>query len=320
MKVMSDAGKRAAVGCIFDVQSFSVHDGPGCRTTVFLKGCSLKCRWCANPESWRIEPEILFAAGKCRHASGCERCLTACRRGALSLQNGMIMLDRKICRDCVEFSCAAACAHEALRVCGKHYSVDALLEILRRDRDFWGSGGGVTFSGGEPLCQSGFLEEVLKRCRAAYIHTAIETTAYAPQAVFLRIMQAVDFAFIDLKHCDAAAHLSGTGVSNEQTLCNIAALKASGWPGRLVLRLPVVPGFNDTQENMRQTADFMESTGLFEINLLPFHRLGDSKWRQLGRSYSYSGQQEMDAHEMTAFQEYFLTRRIACYLGNETLF
>lgn len=194
------------------------------------------------------------------------------------------------------------------------------MAVLARDRDFWGAGGGVTFSGGEPFCQTPFLREVLHRCRAAYMHTAIETTANAATETFLDLMKDVDFAFIDFKHSDNAAHLAGTGVGNAQIKRNIAALIAAAWSGRLVLRLPLIPGFNDTPENLCGTADFMEENGLFEINVLPFHRLGDSKWRQLGLDYPYREQNETSEAALMKVQEYFLARKIACYIASETLF
>ncbi len=317
---MSDAPKASVSGLIFDVQSFSVHDGPGCRTTIFLKGCSHRCAWCANPESWNGKPELMFSAGRCRCAGGCRRCQDSCTQGALSIREKTLALDWQLCRTCEEPVCVSACAYEALRVCGKTYSVKEVMQILERDRTYWGSGGGVTFSGGEPLQQSEFLTACLKRCREAYIHTAIETTAHVEQDVFLNVMEGVDFAFIDLKHSDAQAHRAGTGVDNATALENIAALRGCGWPGRLVLRMPLIAGYNDGRENQVRTADFMESLGLFEINLLPFHRLGESKWTQLGLRYPYAGQESMKEENLLALQAYYLERGIACYLGSETPF
>ncbi|WP_346355708.1 4-hydroxyphenylacetate decarboxylase activase [Azotosporobacter soli] len=317
---MSDAAEENVSGIIFDMQSFSVHDGPGCRTTIFLKGCSHRCAWCANPESWHGKPELMFSAGKCRCASGCRRCLDSCALGAIRIREKMLALDWQRCRACENPVCVSACAYEALRVCGKTYSVKEVMQVLQRDRTYWGSGGGVTFSGGEPLQQAEFLTACLKRCRQAYIHTAIETTAHVARDVFLAVMEWVDFAFIDLKHSDTQAHRAGTGVDNALALGNIAALRQCAWPGRLVLRVPVIEGYNDGRENHRQIAAFMKRWDLFEINLLPFHRLGESKWTQLGRQYPYAEQKSMEEERLLALQDYYLERGIACYLGSETPF
>ena len=308
-------------GTVFDVQSYSVHDGPGCRTTVFLKGCFLKCEWCANPESWKTQPEILFLESKCIGEQGCKACLKACTQNALrqDLEN-KIIINRTICKDCTSFECTKVCYKEALRVCGKEYSTDALMTILNRDRMYWSGKGGVTFSGGEPLYQKDFLYEVLKRCKESHIHTAIETTAYLDTPIFLNIMRLVDFAFIDIKHMDSAKHYEKTGVYNELILNNIIALSKSDWKGRLVLRMPLIKDFNDSIENIKATRDFMKQYNLFEINLLPFHRLGESKWHQLGKKYTYKDDKATEDDLMEQFQDLFLDADIACYVAHNTLF
>lgn len=314
-KLSSDAG------LIFDIQSYSVHDGPGCRTTVFLAGCFLKCLWCANPESWDLQEKLMFAETKCRHASGCSRCLKACKKqGIAENDQGRIEPDWDQCKICTEFTCAAVCPVQALRVCGRHYTAAELMRIIRRDRSFWGPDGGVTFSGGEPFYQKDFLAGMVKQCKEDYIHTAIETTAQVNRENFLSIMPYIDFAFIDVKHMDSARHRELTGVGNELILSNIGALVQSGWPGRLVLRMPVIEGFNDSEKNIAGLAAFMETLGLFEINLLPFHRLGDSKWEQLGKTYAYKEYTATSQEKLEELQAVFLKRRIACYIGSDTAF
>lgn len=308
-------------GLIFDIQSYSVHDGPGCRTTCFMDGCYLKCEWCANPESWIAKQKIIFAEAKCTHKRGCTRCEIACTNKAILFnEDKRLIMNWEKCRACTTFECAKVCYNEALRICGKYYTEAALLEILSRDRQFWGKNGGVTFSGGEPFYQSKFLLAVLKKCREAYINTAIETTAFVDTNIFLEAMNYVDFAFIDVKHMNSEKHKEKTGVHNELILKNIETLVNSGWQGRLVLRMPVINDFNDTEENILDTIEFMERLGLFEINLLPFHRMGDSKWTQLGKKYAYSEEKTPSEDKMNRLQEIFLDRRIACYIGSETAF
>lgn len=308
-------------GLIFDIQSYSVHDGPGCRTTCFMGGCYLQCEWCANPESWACKQKIMFAQAKCKHGQGCKRCEGACISKAITFnEEDKLVMDWEACRNCTSFECSKACYNEALRICGKYYTVTDLLKVLERDRQFWGKAGGVTFSGGEPFYQNDFLLAVLKRCREAYINTAIETTAFTNTDIFLNAMKYVDFAFIDVKHMNSDKHKAKTNMRNELILKNIEMLAESDWKGRLVLRIPIIKDFNDNEENMIETAKFMESLGLFEINLLPFHRMGDSKWNQLGKEYAYNKDEATSNEKMLELQEIFLNRRIACYVGSETSF
>ena len=308
---------------IFDVQGYSVHDGPGCRTVFFFNGCPLQCVWCSNPESWSRKPHIMYLASKCRHKDhGCERCVRACKKNAATLKEGdeAISLDWDICNRCDTFECTRVCYGEALRVSGKQYTLAEAKRIIERDRQCWGARGGVTFSGGEAMLQSDFLIELLKDCKERCIHTAIETTACIATETFLNVMRYIDFAFIDVKHMDEEKHREGTGVSNKLLLSNIRALVESKWPGRLVLRIPVIPGFNDSVENMSRTADFMDSLDLFEINLLPFHRLGTSKWTQIGKEYAFSEMLPPSQEKMEELANVFLDRNIACYIGSDTAF
>lgn len=311
---------RKQQGLVSSIQSYSLHDGPGCRTTVFLAGCFLRCTWCANPETWELKQQVMYAPGKCVRAKGCAGCLKKCAHDGVSPETESIRLDWEKCRTCAEFACAEACPTEALRKCGEWYRVEEVMQRLERERDFWGPGGGVTFSGGEPFFQGWFLQELLAACKRKNLHTAIETTAHAAPEAFLAAMSLIDFAFIDVKHMDDKRHQAGTGVSNKLILSNIAKLRRSGWNGRLVLRIPVISGFNDTLENMRATADFMDSLGLYEINLLPFHRLGDSKWEQLGKTYAHRREAATSPQVLEELQKIFLQRKIACYVGSQTAF
>lgn len=313
--------KGETKGLIFDIQGYSVHDGPGCRTVCFFSGCPLSCPWCANPESWSLRQNLMFVKSKCPNPKGCLRCQAACPRGAISFDGeDHLAMDRRACIACETFACTRVCYREALKICGRYYTVDELMKIFQRDRQFWGSQGGVTFSGGEPLVQRDFLLEVLKKCKEAYIHTAIETTGYAHREAFLQVMKYIDFAFIDIKHMDRERHREKTGVYNDTILENIEALANSDWQGRLVLRMPVIRGYNDHDEHIREIIQFMKSTGLIEINILPFHRMGDAKWNQLGKIYAYREEEATAAEALEHIQDLFLEESIACYIGSETAF
>lgn len=297
----------SATGVIFDIQSFSVHDGPGCRTTVFMSGCPLSCRWCANPESWSRKPQILFSEMSCKYNQGCTACQGMCPEGGLGFdQENKPVLDFAICHSCTTLVCAEACYNNALKRCAKEYTVDELMSILQRDSNNWRSNGGVTFSGGDPLAQSEFLLTVLKRCQNNNMHTAIETSGFVQPKVFAEVMKYIDFAFIDVKHMNREKHLENTGVYNDLIHNNIAMLTHSGWQGRLVLRMPVIQGFNDDDDNIAQLIQFMQTQGIVEINILPFHRLGESKWNQLGKPYDYSTTGEISTVRLEEIQEKFL--------------
>lgn len=302
-------------GLIFDIQGFSVHDGPGSRTTVFLSGCPLKCRWCANPEGWQLKQQIMYSRQKCRaDQDHCRRCIEACARKAVSKAGEGISIDRELCSECQDYACTRSCFKEALRLSGQWYEPEDLMKVLERDRNYW-IDGGVTFSGGEPLMQKAFILEMLQQCREAHIHTAVETTAFVEPAFFLEAMSRVDFAFIDLKHMDDAMHRAQTGVSNELILSNIKALARSEWPGRLILRIPVIMGYNDSKYNIQKAIDFMKATGLSEINILPFHRMGDSKWNQLGQTYDYRDAAIPADEELEAIQTLFSQKGLSCYIA-----
>lgn len=311
-------------GLVFDIQGFSVHDGPGCRTQIFLSGCPLRCEWCSNPEGRELKRQLLFSRQKCRFVkNNCRRCLQACPHGAISLPaaaGGEPLFDHAACRRCETYDCARVCGHEGARVSGVYRSVSEIMHVFRRDRQYWGKDGGASFSGGEPMMQSEFLLDILRECKKEGIHTAIETTACAQAEVFEEIMRRIDFAFIDVKHMDSGRHKAKTGVGNELILGNISRLVSSGWKGRLILRMPVVAGFNDSLENAGETARFMEALGLFEINLLPFHRLGTSKWEQMGMTYAYEHSEGTPPEVMERLQNAYLDRKIACYAGDDVYY
>ena len=311
-----------ATGLIFDIQGYSVHDGPGCRTLVFLSGCPLRCSWCANPEGQQPRPRLMFREKRCVHRH--YRCARACTQGAVQIGDGgspYPQFERSICRQCETRECVAACLHEALTISGHHYTVAELMAILTRDQGFWGAGGGVTFSGGEPLSQPEFLQAVLKQCQASYIHTAVETSAHADTDLLLAILPWTDWLLVDIKHMNPAAHRAETGVGNERILKNIEALASAGWGGRLIVRVPIIPDYNDAAENLRATAGFVRELSLKEVNLLPFHRLGTGKYEQLGLDYGrYAHLAPPSRGTLRSHQQIFLAAGLACYVGSETPF
>jgi pyruvate formate lyase activating enzyme len=309
------------IGLIFDIQGFSVHDGPGCRTSIFFSGCPLKCNWCANPESWTPQKHIMVAENVCKWEKGCRACKGACPYGSIKFnENGKQEITWDICKKCETFDCVNICPNNALKQCVKEYTVDEIMTILRRDFSNWGPDGGVTFTGGDPLMHHEFLVEVLKKSKEFQIHTAIETSGYAKQEVFLEVLKYIDFAFIDIKNMDREKHKQGTIVHNDLILSNIEALSKSGWKGRLVLRQPTIAGYNDSDENAYKLIEFMNKNSLYEINLLKFHRLGETKWNQLGEEYEYNDHGDMAQGKMEHLQELYLDNNIACYIGDNTPF
>lgn len=308
-------------GLIFDLQGFSVHDGPGCRTAVFLSGCPLRCGWCANPEGFASHQETLFVALRCRHGDGCTACLTVCPAAIHETGDpeNPLRFDRKLCQLCVTHHCVQACPQDALHRSSRWISLDELVSIVRRDRQYWGPHGGITFTGGEPLLQHQFVQRAAKILASAYVHLAIETSAQAEEDVFLSVLADFDWAFIDIKHMSPEQHQAGTGKTNQRILANLAALARSHWAGHLLVRVPLIPGYNDG-DNLTATAKYLRELGLCEVNLLPFHRLGASKWSQLGLPYPFRDTLPPSAEEMKKAALPFLAEKITCYLGSDTPF
>ena len=308
-------------GLIFDIQGHSIHDGPGTRTVVFMSGCPLRCKWCCNPEGQLLHPRLLYKASFCRNCSF--RCVEACPKGAARPgDNGRrpVLFDRSSCDRCDSMDCVKVCYIQALQASGKWYTVDELMRLLNRDRYYWGSRGGVTFSGGEPLRQHDFMLKVLKCCNEAYISACVETNAYVPRPVLQSVLPFVQWLFIDIKHMDSAKHREGTGVPNELILDNIRWIKSSGWLGRMIIRFPLVPGYNDMAENAKATAGFLTQVGVTEINFLPFHRLGASKYDQLGLTYDCAGHGLQSRDILESVAEIYRTQGINCYIGADTPF
>ncbi|MDI6809434.1 MAG: glycyl-radical enzyme activating protein [Candidatus Eisenbacteria bacterium] len=267
-------------GTLFDIRRYSIHDGPGIRTTVFFKGCPLSCWWCDNPESLAPTVELIFRKNRCIR---CEACLTVCEQGAIAWNGAGPVTDVMKCARCG--SCALVCYADARECVGRDLTVDEVMAEVRRDAAFYDeSGGGVTLSGGEPLQQPDFALTLLQACRGDGIHTALDTSGFAPWEVMDRIRPYADLFLYDLKLVDEIKHRKFTGMSNDLILKNLRALSQCGH--NIVVRVPVVPGINDDEENMRQIRDFLAALPHLDgINLLPYHNLGVDKYVRLNHIY-----------------------------------
>lgn len=266
-------------GRITDIQHFSLHDGPGIRTTVFFKGCPLSCRWCHNPETIDFEPELLQFSRLC---TNCGSCLTRCRHGALSEEKGVIRIDRALCSGCGD--CSRLCASSALILKGESLGLEEILSECLLDRSFYKKEGGVTLSGGEPLVQVPFVLALLEALKKEGIHTVLDTCGYVGKDTFKASLGLVDLYYYDVKSMDSEAHHAWTGMPNHRILANLAFLLEARAP--LVVRVPLIPGFNDTVDNFEALADFLEPyVDRVEIHILPYHKYGINKYAALGRVY-----------------------------------
>jgi len=272
--------KTSITGLIFDIMRFSTRDGPGIRTTVFLKGCPLACWWCHNPESQRSAKELIVRPNLCIE---CLACLDACPEGAISLSEPGMSTDAQKCTLCA--TCLEACVSDARQIVGRELSVEQVMAEIGKDIPFYDeSGGGVTFSGGEPLLQAEFLAELLRACKAEDLHTVVDTSGFVPWSVFEALRQDVDLFLYDLKALDDEAHRRYTGVSNQRILENLRQLCALGQAVRV--RVPLIPGLNDSLADLRRLADFIaDLPARPQVELLPYHPSGVEKYRRLGRPY-----------------------------------
>ncbi|HEX9190135.1 MAG TPA: glycyl-radical enzyme activating protein [Vicinamibacteria bacterium] len=293
----------AASGRVLDVQRYSVHDGPGIRTTVFLKGCPARCPWCHNPESQSFAPEVLVVETRC---VSCGRCRTACPHGAPPPGSSL-------CTACG--ACAAACPAGARRVAGREATVAEVIAEVLRDRVFYDeSGGGVTFSGGEPLAQPGFLEALLLACRGASVHSAVDTCGFAPRARLLGLVPLVDLFLFDVKLVDDARHRALTGLPSAPILENLRALAPAH--GNVWIRVPVVPGHTDDEADLAATADLAASLpGVRRVCLLPYHRTGAPKASRLGRPCPLPDLAPPSAPRMETLAGLFRDRGLAVQIG-----
>ena len=288
------------IGHIFNIQKFSLHDGPGIRTTVFFKGCNLRCSWCANPESQQMRTQLTLDREKC---AGCGSCAALCPSEARVMTDGYPVLDPEACTLCGR--CVEACPRRAIGREGNDMTVEEVLREALKDTAFYRqSGGGVTFSGGEPLLQQEFATALARALHENGVPVAIETAAAVPGERFCAFLREVDYVHVDLKHYDSARHRAGTGVGNEQIIENICAVRDSGLD--YMVRIPVIPGFNASPEDAEGFANLLASIGVECVQLLPFHQLGERKYSLLGRKYAHAGQPQLHREDLKQYQEIML--------------
>ena len=273
---------------VFNLVNGSFVDGPGIRTTIFLKGCRLRCKWCCNPEGQSFQPEIRFLAAHCR--PGCSDCVSACPEGAIRRETGTLKIDRTKCIGCGR--CETACFEDALRLFGKWYTPEDLMSRIRREKPYLiRSGGGVTIGGGEATCWSAFCRELIRLCHAEGIHTAIDSCGYPCTEETLAALDAADLVLFDLKGLNSARHQENTGAGNEDILRTFEHLRATNKP--VIVRAPLVPGYNDSPEELAALGLLLrESPNVERVDLMPYHEYGVSKYEEIGLAYPLAGKVE----------------------------
>ena len=291
---MHSTKKNMDQGIVFNIQKFSLHDGPGIRTTAFLKGCPLKCKWCSNPESQAPDPQILVHPVRCIE---CQKCIEVCTTQSLRFAGSKVAgIDRKTCKRC--FKCVEACPSNALELTGRVVPASEVITEVLRDKDFYiNSGGGVTFSGGEPMFQPEFLLELLRQAKQEGLHTAVETCGYAKWTWFEKMLEFIDLLLFDVKHLDTKLHLEGTGVKNEIILANLKKAAVSN-KTKIWIRIPVIPGFNDSKYDINDFKRLLQAIFPEKVSLLPYHTWGISKYNQLNRQYNLPDMEPLDADKI----------------------
>ena len=294
---------------IINIQKYSIHDGPGIRTTVFFKGCPLNCWWCHNPESQNPNPEIMFFKERC---TGCGTCVKRCPEKAIQLVKGFPVFNESKCNLCGK--CSDFCLGNARELVGKDITVKNLMKEIIKDEVFYEeSNGGVTFSGGEPLMHADYLYNILKICKDKGIHTTVDTSGYASWKQFEKIVDNVDLFLFDIKHMNNEKHIKYTGVENVIILENLKKLSQRG--SNIYIRMPLIAGINDDDENIDAAVDFLSNLNLIHVDLLPYHKMGMDKYRRLNIEYKLSGLEKPSDEVMNKISEKFKSAGIKIKIG-----
>ncbi|MBU3145072.1 trans-4-hydroxy-L-proline dehydratase activase [Clostridium sp. CF012] len=294
---------------IINIQKYSIHDGPGIRTTVFFKGCPLNCWWCHNPESQNLNPEIMFFKERC---TGCGTCVKRCPEKAIQFVKGFPVFNESKCTLCGK--CSDFCLSNARELVGKDITVKNLMKEIIKDEVFYEeSNGGVTFSGGEPLMHADYLYNILKICKDKGIHTTVDTSGYASWKQFEKIVDNVDLFLFDIKHMNNEKHIKYTGVENVIILENLKKLSQRG--SNIYIRMPLIAGINDDDETIDAAVDFLSKINLIHVDLLPYHKMGMDKYRRLNIEYKLSGLEKPSDEVMNKISEKFKSAGIKIKIG-----
>lgn len=294
-------------GIVFNIQKFSIHDGPGIRTTVFLKGCPLRCQWCSNPESQLDYVQILYDQEKCVH---CQTCVHVCPHQAIEHTHHKIIIHHEKCVGCL--SCVHSCPQDALSYEGEYQEIDDIVNTCLQDKDFYEeSDGGVTISGGEGMSQPAFVKELVQKLKVHHIHTAIETTGYIESHIFQELAPLFDLLLFDVKHYDSQQHFQGTAVHNELIIQNLQWAIQQGI--EVLPRIPVIPDFNASIKDAKGLAELLQSVGAKKVQLLPFHQFGEKKYEMLNRDYLLKNKKALHPEDLKDYQQVFLDQGIECF-------
>jgi len=297
-------------GLVFNIQRYSIHDGPGIRTTVFLKGCPLRCKWCSNPESINLSQELMVRESKC---DCCGKCIDACTRNAITLCDGHLHIDRLKCDLCLK--CIDICSKDVIELSGTYLSVTETMEECSKDEIFYqNSGGGVTLSGGEPLYQPEFTLNVLRECKERALNTAIDTSGFASWQVVETILPYTDLVLFDIKHLDTERHKTATGVNNEIILENLRKIVSQG-TSRVWVRIPVIPSFNDSETYISTLSETLGTIPAEKISLLGYHEWGKPKYAALGRDYPLNGCMPPTQEKLESLQKIMQSKGLHVTIG-----
>jgi pyruvate formate lyase activating enzyme len=297
---------------IFDIQDLCVQDGPGIRTTIFFKGCPLKCLWCSNPEGQNIYPELFHSTALCKKS---HKCVTTCPYNAASITaSGYPEFNRNICKKCNSKDCVSTCYHDALKVMGQSYTVDEIIEKVKPNIPFFrNSNGGITLSGGEPFQQHEFTEKLVSNCNKNGISVGVETCGYFNWSDVSSYIDNFEFIYFDLKTLDEETHKKATGKSNKKILSNLKKLSVDS-SNKIIISIPVIPGVNDNESEIKNIAGYCKELNLKKIRLLPYHNYGSEKYSALGMNYQMPAAKEITTDILEAFKSLILSYGFECWI------